>query len=109
MKGKQAMTKEEAIKHLHTYSSTNGSGQTTQDQHEEAKKMAIKALETQLQWIPVSDRLPTTDRRVLCQTLTKKGNINFVLGYYFLGGWVCGMNSNVVAWMELPEPWEGKQ
>lgn len=39
------MTKEEAIKHLHTYSSTNGSGLTTQEQHEEAKKMAIKALE----------------------------------------------------------------
>lgn len=39
------MTKEEAIKHLHTYSSTNGSGQTTQEQHGEAKRMAIKALE----------------------------------------------------------------
>lgn len=39
------MTKEEAIKHLETYSTTNGSGQTTQAQHEEAKQMAIKALE----------------------------------------------------------------
>ena len=52
------MTKEEAIKHLHTYSSINGSGITTQDQHEEAKKMAIKALETQPGWIPCSERLP---------------------------------------------------
>ena len=39
------MTKEEAIKHLETYSTTNGSGQTTQAQHEEAKRMGIKALE----------------------------------------------------------------
>lgn len=39
------MTKEEAIRHLGTYSSTMGSGLTTQEQHEEAKKMAIEALE----------------------------------------------------------------
>ncbi len=38
------MTKEEAIRHLHTFSSTLGSGQTTQDQHEEAKRIAIQAL-----------------------------------------------------------------
>ena len=59
------MTKEEAIKHLHTYSSTNGSGLTTQDQHEEAKKMAIKALETQPGWIPCSERLPDAEKTVL--------------------------------------------
>ena len=39
------MNREEAIKHLETYSTTNGSGQTTQAQHEEAKRMGIKALE----------------------------------------------------------------
>ena len=39
------MTREEAIKHMYTYSTTNGSGQTSQAQHEEAKRMAIKALE----------------------------------------------------------------
>lgn len=39
------MNREEAIKHLETYSTTLGSGQTTQAQHEEAKRMAIKALE----------------------------------------------------------------
>lgn len=32
---------DEAIKHLNTYSSTMGSGQTTQAQHEEAKRVAI--------------------------------------------------------------------
>lgn len=39
------MKSDEAIKHLNTYSTTLGSGQTTQAQHEEAKRMAIKALE----------------------------------------------------------------
>lgn len=42
------MNTQEAINHLHTYSSTNGSGQTTQDQHEEAKRMARAALEKQI-------------------------------------------------------------
>ena len=40
------MTREEAIRHLHTFSTTMGSGQTTDEQHKEAKNMAIKALST---------------------------------------------------------------
>ena len=39
------MTREEAIRCLDVYSSTNGSGLCTDKQHYEAKKMAIKALE----------------------------------------------------------------
>lgn len=38
------MTIEEALDHLYTYSSTLGSGQTTQAQHEEAKKVAIATM-----------------------------------------------------------------
>lgn len=60
-------------------------------------------------WIPVTERLPEDDRKVLCQTVTKKGIVNFVIGYHYGGGWACGMNSNVVAWMPLPEPWKGEQ
>ena len=40
------MTIKEAIKHLNTYSSTMGSGQTDSDQHEEAKRVALDALRT---------------------------------------------------------------
>ena len=49
--------------------------------------------------------VPRTDARVLCLTLTKSGKYNFVVGYYApeLGRWVCGMNSNVVAWSYLPD------
>lgn len=38
------MTIDEALHHLHTYSSTLGSGQTPQAQHEEAKKVAIATM-----------------------------------------------------------------
>ena len=38
------MTIDKAIWHLATYSSTNGSGQTTQAQHEEAKRVASETM-----------------------------------------------------------------
>ena len=38
------ITIEEAIHHLSTYSSTMGSGQTTQAQHEESKRVAISTM-----------------------------------------------------------------
>ena len=38
------MTIDEAISHLGTYSSTMGSGQTTQTQHEESKRVAIDTM-----------------------------------------------------------------
>ena len=38
-------TKKQAIMHLSTYSSTLGSGITTQEQHQEAKNICIELLE----------------------------------------------------------------
>ena len=60
-------------------------------------------------WIPASEQLPEHDERVLCQTETKKGVINFIIGYHDDIRWCCGMNSNVVAWRPLPEPWKRGQ
>ena len=59
-------------------------------------------------WIPVSERLPEHEDHVLCCTATSKGRKNIVIGYYCkdLERWASGMNSNVIAWMELPEPYE---
>ena len=54
-------------------------------------------------WIPCSERLPENGEKVLCQTITKKGQINMVIGFYDFERWCCGMNSNVIAWMPLPE------
>lgn len=60
------MTCEEAIRHLHTYSSTNGSGQTTYQQHLEAKRLAIDALEKQKPLRPGPDELdPINTNRII--------------------------------------------
>lgn len=60
------------------------------------------------EWIPVGERVPEDEYRVLCSTRTKKGANNVIIGYYSaeLGRWVGGMMSEVVAWMPLPEPYE---
>lgn len=49
------MAREEAIHHLYTYSTTNGSGMTTDKQHEEAKRIAIEALEQEPEIIRCKD------------------------------------------------------
>ena len=69
----------------------------------EALRMAVRALESKPRWIPCAERLPREEDKVLCCTQTKAGAKNIVLGYYAGGKWRCGMNSNVVAWMPLPE------
>lgn len=78
-----------------------------------ARKMfnaAISALEQaeRERWIPVTERLPETEDKVLCCTITKKGIKNIVIGYHVLGKdyWACGMNSNVIAWRPLPKPYQ---
>lgn len=43
-----SMTNEDAIAKLEVYSSTNGSGQCTFDEHQKAKELAIKALKRQM-------------------------------------------------------------
>lgn len=72
----------------------------------ETLRMAKRALEGKPRWIPCSERLPREEDKVLCCTQTKAGAKNIVLGYYAGGKWRCGMNSNVVAWMPLPETHE---
>lgn len=59
-------------------------------------------------WIPVTERLPEHDNHVLCCTATAKGKKNIIIGYYLHGSerWASGMNSNVIAWMELPDPYQ---
>ena len=59
------MTIDEALRHLDTYSSTMGSGQTTQAQHEEAKRVSI-------------------------DTMRKYQKIEEIVGHYgFESSWLC--------------------
>ena len=53
---KMGMSIDEAIKHLSTYSSTMGSGQTTQAQHEESKRIAK---ETMSKYQKIRDKIST--------------------------------------------------
>ena len=62
-------------------------------------------------WIPVSSGdLPKTSDYVLCCTITQKGVKSIVRGYYdpALERWCCGMNSNVIAWMNMPPEYKGE-
>ena len=61
-------------------------------------------------WIPVSERLPKLRERVLCQC---QANIYEVLKLT-VDGWYhdqnhCYMDSFVIAWMPLPEPYKAER
>lgn len=110
------MTTKEAIRHLQTCSSTNGSGQTTDRQHEEAKKMAIEALDRTC-WIPCKERLPEEEIDVLVSVKEVGGNYidimslrNYLDGKIYWFNWVCHKVDfkSVVAWMPLPEVYKGE-
>lgn len=54
-------------------------------------------------WIPVTERLPKNDEKVL--VTVKNGEVLF--GNYHGKHWAYG--SKVVAWMPLPEPYQAKR
>ena len=79
----------------------------------EALQMAIKALE-EPQWIPCSERLPENDKSVLATTAW--GEVTIAERIYPPINDTCWFihdgNTNatiddVIAWMPLPEPYEG--
>ena len=92
------MTREEAIdvivNDIDTYTIREGL----------ALNMAIKALEQETRWIPVSERLPEWGEEVL--TIDNDGNyeINFITDDD-INKW---FYDDIVAWMPLPLPWKGE-
>lgn len=75
-------------------------------EQKEALDIAIKALE-QTRWIPVSERLPEEYIHVLCQfCMGGMGECYLAHGvFHVVGGLVMTCNE-VIAWMELPEPYK---
>ena len=67
-------------------------------------------------WIPVSERLPEEDQCILVTVNGRYKNVTFdnaiqLACYYEEEGWVIEEwpeweNPNVIAWMELPEPYK---
>ena len=72
----------------------------------EATRIAIESLEV-FEWVPVTERLPEDEEMKLVTCRTKKGILNVNRAYYMDEAWHgSGTMSGVVAWMELPEPYE---
>ena len=75
------------------------------DMLHEMVKEAVKNIEIEPKWIPVSERLPEEDGRYLC---TYEDDIyeNCVdFGSYENGEWYV---DKVIAWMPLPEPYKAE-
>ena len=101
----EPMTKGEALKKMQAVKAYMTSGNPIWDVTEigEAFGMAIEALEQpEQQWIPCSERLP--ERTGYYLVTGRQGAVNKRLyqdGYWY-GNWT------VIAWMPLPDPWEGE-
>lgn len=68
------------------------------------------------QWIPVTERLPEEKTRVLATVLTQRRELIVISGEYIMGAFCCDNGfcwmadgEEVVAWMPLPQPYEGGQ
>lgn len=70
---------------------------------------ALPSAEPERRWIPVSERLPESGKRVL---ITHRGGVSF--GWYNGSHWERGASTNhrplqtVIAWMPLPSSYQGE-
>ena len=82
----------------------------------EALNVAIKALEQDPRWIPVSERLPKVAD---CYTVTRKIGNDLIVDACFFDGINTWHNdnrinhernhlTNIVAWMPMPEPYKAE-
>ena len=114
------MTREEAIERFENVKANalvqKASGVSTYWQNEidgtvEAIDMAIESLQSENEWIPVSERLPIAERegqvRGFYLTTNERGQVS-VKAFEFTDGYVeYGWNSDfeILAWMPLPKPY----
>lgn len=108
------MTREEAIKEL-SYIADEMPSMECAD-WKEAISMAIKALEKEPRWVPVTERLPEEGYSVLVMRITD-ANYKYMRVATYQGD--CWMDDTdkfnkpnphkVIAWMTSPEPYKGGQ
>ena len=65
----------------------------------------MKEAHEAMRWRDVNHELPKDETQVLIMKELRNGKRTVSIGYYAEDGpgWVAGVNSNVVAWMPLPE------
>ena len=65
--------------------------------------------ENEMKWIPVSERLPNRHQRVLCYFKYEPESPDIISENTYIGsGMWMSESDKVVAWMPLPEPYEGE-
>ena len=106
------MTNEEAIDVLMDLWRSEQSDKYTEAEIRQALNMGMDALKHEQRWIPVSERLPEPDTFVL----TYHRHLSFDYQYVSsidetTGEWsgFCGnLSDEVLAWMPLPDAYEGE-
>lgn len=78
----------------------------------DALKVAIKTLEQEPKWIPVSERVPEDGEEVLCFLGSEEMAVLFRRNDWGQNEWVDGGfatgSYDVVAWMPLPKPYKAE-
>ena len=107
------MTREEAIEILYQYSVRD---MTYPKEDIEAFELAIKALEQEPKWIPVSERLPEENKTVMAST--KFGvypEVRYSKEYGWEWAYEAGadywteLKATVTAWTPLPSPYDPQE
>lgn len=75
-------------------------------EQKEALDMAIKSLESQQKWIPVSERLPKETG--IYMTTIDYGKLGLATGQRFYHGSLGWEDDCVIAWMPLPQPYKAE-
>ena len=76
----------------------------------EALSLAIEALQEQeRKWIPVSERLPKEYETVIGVTVLNYYCIAVYCKQYGFRSMDVGVESDIIAWQPLPEPFEGSE
>ena len=108
------MTREEAVElfnsEIKNFKRLDYSPKEAVQEYIDAMEMAIKALEREPKWIPVSERLPEEGKDVLTQAIFKddiKMCVSSRVDYNYWTGWRTRY-INIVAWMPLPEPYKAE-
>ena len=75
----------------------------------------LPSAQPEQRWIPVRERLPEGQTEVIVSCMDNSGDTEFL---YTSSGWMTTdreywivdneINSFVIAWMPMPEPWRGK-